>query len=175
MSRADRSNALSTLSVAIQAAALGLICVLISLLSFDLGGFKASFMFLPLTVLFYWPRRSAYASSLWTAGLIGLMQDLMSGGPLGLWTLTFVILFILIDPTVRRVRYGFLSQWILFGCLIGAGVISVFILGAITLGQWPSVGALMLNALVGVMTFPLLFIAHGLFHQLSGDSDERRA
>lgn len=175
MSRADSSNALSTLSIALQAAALGLICVFISLLSFELAGVKASFMFLPLTIIFYWPRRSSYASSVWTAGFIGLMQDLFSGGPLGLWALTFIILFIIIDPTVRRTRFGFFSQWLLFCCLIGAGAVSVFVLGAITLGQWPNMGALLVNALVGVSMFPILYIAHGLFHQLSGDSGERRA
>ena len=159
------SNTLTALSIALQAAGFGSIGILLSLLNLNVIGQSANFIFLPLAILFYWPRGSSYVSSLWTIFFLGLLHDLASGGPLGLWTLTLVILFIIIDPTVRHARYSFASQWIVFSLLILSGAFVSSVLSFMSLRVWPQFGTSLLNVGLVIAVFPGLHALHKLVSQ----------
>lgn len=167
-------NALQTVSIALQTLALGILLVCMSLANVTLGTISISMMFLPAALLFFWPKNSKFAPAIATALIIGLFQDLVSGGPLGLWTLTYTALFIIIDPTVRQSRGGLLSQWSVFVLLMACVALLTFILGRLSMSAAPNIAAMLLNAGAVIIAFPLMFGLRRFIYQVSGRDDVLR-
>ena len=161
-------NALQSFSVVLQTLALGTVLVCLSLLHIEIGKLGVSLMFVPAAILFFWPLQSRFSPAVWSAALIGLLQDLVSGGPLGLWTLIYTVLFIIIDPTVRRVRGGLWNQWLIFAFLITATACLYWLLGKITAGGPPDYLALAMNALFVMACFPMMFGFRLFIYRASG-------
>ncbi len=167
-------NALQTLSIALQALGLGVMLICISLLNISVGAVSVSLMYIPVALLFFWPRYSKFAPSVWVALIIGLLQDLASGGPLGLWTLTYTALFVIIDPTVRRSRGGLSSQWSVFAVLVLASATLTWIFGRLSMGVRPNLTVMGLNAGAVIALFPALFFLRRFIYQVSGRDDVLR-
>ena len=167
----EAGNSLQTASVALQTLALGAVLVCFSLLHISLGGRTIRFEFIPLALLFFWPRNSRFGPAIWAVLAIGLLQDLVSGGPLGLWTLTYTILFVVIDPTVRRSRGGLLSQWSVFALLIATGATLMGLLGWASVGEKPGMWALCINGAAATALFPVLFGLRKFVYQVTGRND----
>ncbi len=161
-------NTLQSLSVVLQTLAFGCVLICLSLLHVSVGSLNVSMMFLPVAILFFWPRQSRYSPAVWSAAAIGLLQDLVSGGPLGIWMLVYTLLFILIDPTVRRVRGGLFSQWSIFAFLIFSTAVLYGLLGRVSAGAPPDYRALAFNALLVVLCFPLMFALRLFLYRASG-------
>ena len=167
----DAGNSLQTASIALQTLALGVMLVCFSLMHISVAGRTIGFEFIPLSLLFFWPRNSRFGPAIWAVLAIGLLQDLVSGGPLGLWTLTYTLLFVVIDPTVRRSRGGLWSQWSVFAILIATGATLIGLLGGLSLGEAPGLGALCTDAVATAALFPVLFGLRKFFYQISGRRD----
>jgi len=161
-------NALQSVSVVLQALALGAVLVCLSLLHISIGTLSLSLMFLPTAILFFWPQQSRFSPAVWSVLLIGLFQDLVSGGALGLWALIYTFLFIVIDPTVRAVRGGLFSQWSLFAFLIMVTACFYWILGMAGAGAPPDYLALALNAVLVIICFPAMFALRLFMYRASG-------
>lgn len=168
------SNSFESLSLAMQSFGMGAILAYVSLIHVSAFGASVSLCFLPVVILFFWPPNSRFGPSIWAALSIGLLQDLMSGGPLGLWTLIYTILFVLIDPTVRRPRGGLWPQWALFCTLIGAAVTLYILLGWASVGDPPDYWALGRNALAVIFLFPAIYRFRKFVYQISGREDRLR-
>lgn len=165
------TNTLQTLSLVLQTLALGILLVCGSLIHIRFGSVSVSLMYLPAALLFFWPRNSGYAPAVTVALMVGLFQDLVSGGALGIWTLTYTALFIVIDPTVRRSRGGLISQWSLFAVLIFTVACLSGVLGRLSSDISANYVAVILNAVSVILMFPLLFGLRRFIYQLSGRSD----
>ncbi len=101
MAGIETSSVLRSRNIAFQGFLFLILTSVIALLEFRIGAIHLSFLAIPLAVIFLWPRGSEPALS---AGLIvfgGLLFDLASGGPLGLWPLLYLITFMVIRPNKR--------------------------------------------------------------------------
>ena len=86
-----RADGLATLLRAATPTLLGLVGVLLLAVPLRLFGGLAPTPILPLVVVFFW---SVYAPSYLPAAsvfLIGVSQDFLSGGPLGLWPAVYLV------------------------------------------------------------------------------------
>jgi len=159
-----------SISLSLQGLVIGIVLVFPALLSMDIGRVNFGFNFLPIAVIYYWPRAASYTWSLLCVFLLGLFYDMASANTLGMWALAFLVLFMVLDgvPTVKkgfgRTITGFTLS--LLFCLV-----IVLLIGWISMGKLPPVGTLLLNAIASVAIFPIIYWAYNAFNIIRGPSD----
>jgi len=147
--------------------------ILFSGLSVNIMGRTVSFIVLPLIAIFLWPRLDNPIASIVLILLFGLLLDIISAGPLGLWPLVFLTIFTLFRPHLRLKRHQFgpsFGQW--FGALT-LSVVLAFFLGWFALEQRPDITALLMNAAAAIIAFPLVYGLRHVGAQLLTDADGR--
>lgn len=131
--------------------------VLAGLVPLHLPAFGAVAPALALMAVYYW---GIHRPDLFPAILsfaIGLLQDLLSGGPVGLNALIFVLTHrIVLSQRRHFVSTTFLMLWWGFAMVaLGAAILSWFAVSALTFAVVP-LRPLLLQAAVTVGLFPLL-------------------
>ncbi len=165
MSEKETAYRINSFSRALLGFVVGVVLVFFALTNFDFGTLHISLMFLPVGAIFYWPVKSSYSLSLILIFLLGLFQDIVSGSPLGVWTLSYLCLF-MVAASIARTKHSFSKGLAGFAVSIGFIFILVYIFGYIALGQWPNISSLLTSAVATLITFPLIFWAHSLFSSL---------
>jgi rod shape-determining protein MreD len=101
---------------------------------------------------------------------LGALEDLLSGGAMGIWALSFVVAYALVDR--ERDSFAGLSG---IGAILGfAAAVSLvgtvaFVIVAVTYGHFTPLGPVMLQAaLTIVLYFPGLWLLNLLHHRLIG-------
>jgi rod shape-determining protein MreD len=168
---AGESNRLAGVSVALRGGLIGGLLVVLSQLHINFMGYSASLMFLPLAIIYFWPSGANYSASLWMAAGLGLLQDLTGGGPLGLWMLSYAILFIVINPTTRKMGSGMAVHWVFFIVLVGATSALTMALGRISLGQTPNAINMLINGTLISVLFPVIYWVRLFTRQITGADD----
>ena len=115
--------------------------------------------FLPLITLFIWSIRHPRYVAPWLIFMVGLFQDFLTGGILGIWALSYLIAF-----SIARIREEdssgeiLLRLWARFAALTAIAVIVALLVGSLALGQGRLVGFqdLMIQATLTLLLFPLL-------------------
>ena len=168
MSTVEAANTLQAFTKALQGMVLGMILAYAGLLVIDTGAVKFGFVFLPLISIVLWPTRASRSWSMVGVFFIGLFYDLISGGPLGLWALCYLVLFFIIGESIRS-GLGFLKSfwWYIFSIGITIGLLFVF--GRLFLGIWPRWQELVTDAFASVLVFPLVFWARSFVRAFSPD------
>lgn len=111
--------------------------------------------FVPLIVLFIWSvRHPAYVPP-WLIFLTGLLLDLLTGGPLGLWALSYLIAF-----TIARLRSTEPSarEYVLlvarFSVLTAIATMVAWTAGSLSIGQPADPTSLVTEAVITLIVFP---------------------
>ncbi len=112
---------------------------------------------LALMAVYYW---SIYRPDLLpavAAFAAGLLFDLLSGGPLGLFALVFVVVQA-IAATQRRFFLGkvFPVEWLGFLLVTLGAFIVMWILGSIYIGGFVKLGSLAIQALLTISLYPVM-------------------
>ncbi len=76
----------------------GILGALIYAAPIGLGGIDVPMPWLPLLPVFFWGLLRPDLGRAVSAFAIGLFQDFVSGGPLGLWAITYLVAFAAIAP-----------------------------------------------------------------------------
>ena len=160
-------------TLALQGLIRALILICFSLLSVTIGGVYIGFALLPVTAIYLWPFRAHYAWSMWAVLFAGLVQDMVSGGPLGMWAIINCILFLILDPASNQSKLGFLGHWGAFFLFLMTGLVLAFILARISLGQWPIFGSILLQGFIAFTAFPIVYGFDRFFSHLLIQSDVR--
>ena len=161
----ERST-LSLIARAIAPTLLGLLGVLVLATPLRLFEGSVPTPLLPLVVIYFWtiygpgfvPSVSTFA--------IGLTQDLMLGGPIGVWT----IVYLLTQYAVLSQRDYFLGReqhvvWLGFAITaFGAGLL-VWGQMSLLIGSWAPIAPLGWQMLVTVFFYPVIAIAFSQFHR----------
>jgi len=159
-----------SISLSFQGLVIGMILVFPAMLSMDIGNAHFGFSFLPVTVLYFWPRAASHTGSLLSVFLLGAFYDMVSANTLGMWALAFLIVFLVLDnaPTVTtglgRAIVGFILS-------LGLCFFVVLLVGWILEGQLPQVGTMFLNAVATIMVFPIIYWAYNTFNIVRGSSN----
>lgn len=158
-----RAEGLSRLAKAATPTVLGLVGVLLLALPLRLAQGVVPTPVLPLVVVFFW---SIYGPSYLPAGgifVIGLLQDFLTGGPLGLWPAVYLI-----------VQYIALSQrsyfagrdqgvvWLGFAFAAAVAAIILWLVMSLMSGALLPVGGLFAQMVATVALYPVF--AAGFSH-----------
>jgi len=111
---------------------------------------------LPLIVLYIWSvRRPSFVSPA-VIFFVGLLQDLLSGGPMGVWAFSYLVAFGLarhrdadgagLDPIPASARFAALAA-IAFAC--------AWVTGSAALGRVAGGGALLVEGVFTILIFPV--------------------
>jgi cell shape-determining protein MreD len=158
-----------SISLSFQGLVIGIVLVFPALLSMDIGGVYFGFNFLPVAVLYYWPRAASHTWSLLSVFLLGVFYDMASANTLGMWTLAFLVVFMVLDST-GNVKTGFGRAMVGFTMSLGLCLVIVLLIGWMSMGQLPQVGTLLLNAVATIAIFPIFYWVHNIFSYVRAPS-----
>lgn len=150
-----------------------LLLTLISTLSVNIAGRSIAFIFLPLIGICLWPRTESSILSIIAILIFGLLLDLLSGGPLGLWALIFLTVFAVFRPHQRLKPHSFKTAFLLWFAILGFGLVSLYFLGWFAIRNKPELTVLLYQALLAIVFFPAIYGIRHLGRHVFSDSDVR--
>lgn len=172
MIRRGEVSDMQSLSLALQGTiGTGVLCFF-SLVNLHGFGLLLTAIFLPLAGLYLWPYRAHFGWSLFGVWLCGLLQDVLTGGTIGLFGLLYVMIFTLTNPTERQFAPGLLRHMIFFMLLLLPVMLLVWLLSAVALGQFASLLRIGVEALWTLALFPLVYAARQFIRHIYTDEDE---
>jgi len=148
-----------------------LVLTVLSVLSIDIFGRNVSFLFLPLMAVFLWPRVGTPIASIVFILLFGLLLDILSAGPLGLWALIFLSVFALFQPHMRLKPQTFASAYKMWFLVLAFALVAAYLLGWLSVNRQPDVWTLVYQGAASVILFPLVYGLRHLGKSLFSDSD----
>lgn len=145
---------------------LGLAGVLVLVLPLRLGEGALPTPIIPLVVVFFWSIYSPDFMPSPSVFLIGLLQDLLTGGPLGLWAMVYLVT----QFVVTSQRSYFLGReqkvvWLGFVlAAVGASLILWLVMSLMSGGLLP-LRALAGQVFVTILIYPVFGLAFRELHQ----------
>ena len=136
---------------------LALICVLISLIPFGLVTHWLVFPALTLTAIYFWAINQPSLLPPIVIFMIGLLQDFLSGGPIGLWAFVYLVAFaavlsqrnILHAQPFPMLWAGFLMMALMVGVIL-------WLVGSFYYSQALNVVPIMLQVVVTALVYPVM-------------------
>ncbi len=138
----------------------GLFAVLLFATPLQLFDMAVPMPLFPLMVVYYWVMLRPSLMSPLVIFLIGLFQDFLSGGPIGLWALSYLLVAALISTQRGIFAWrGRATLWAGFAiaAILAAGI--SWLAARIALGAAPSGGALFSETLSTIVAFALVMPA----------------
>lgn len=160
---------------AMQGLALGLCLVIVSGIDFDFPGFVVSAIFIPAGAIYLWPYRADYGLSVVSALAIGLYQDIATGQPLGIFALSYALLYALTNPALQMMPKSKNANAAIFALWICGLIGLTSILGMMTIGQVPSFLLLAASGVLSLVMFYGLIWVRDYRTALTGRADPRRS
>jgi rod shape-determining protein MreD len=156
-----------------QLAPLLLTLLLMGLLAVPLGlrNFGALSPLLALTAVFYWSVHAPARLGPVAVAILGLVQDILAGTPLGL----HMALYLAVAFAARRQRQGLLAHsfWVLWGsfALVVAGVaLLLWLLYSLAYQTMLPLTPALVQAGLTLALYPLLATLYGWLERLSGEA-----
>ncbi|MFQ5562104.1 MAG: rod shape-determining protein MreD [Parvularculaceae bacterium] len=162
----DRAEGLSRLAKAATPTILGLFGVIALALPLRLAEGHAPTPILPLVVVFFWSIYGPNYLPALSVFFVGLLQDLLTGGPLGLWPAVYLST----QYIVLSQRSYFLGReqrvvWLGFAlAAVNAGVMVWLVMSLMSSVLLP-IGDLALQMLATVAIYPLFGVAFSHLHR----------
>lgn len=109
-----------------------------------------------LASLFFWAMNGPSFMPPWAVFLVGLVQDLLSGTPLGFWVVLYLLAhgFTLTQRVFFRGRTG-IGAWLGFALVTMLVAIAAWLMGMAIYERWLDPSPLALQALVTLVSYPL--------------------
>ena len=170
MSQKESKNQIQSISLALQGLLLGVLLIYPALLSLSIFGVRFGFVFLPVVAIYYWPRQASYSWSLICVFSLGLLYDLISAGPFGVWTLSLLALYLVLS-TGESIKTGLMRGVLGYTLCVAFIFALVSIIGRVFVGHWPILSALFLNAVTSIAVFPLLYWLRSIAKIVRGSSE----
>ena len=150
-----------------------LFLVILSALNVNIMSQSISLLFLPLIGVCLWPRIESPVISIVAVLLFGLLVDVVSAGPLGLWALIFLAVFAIFKPYQRLKPHSFATAFRSWCFVLLLAFLVSYLLGWFALKSRPDILALLLQALTAFLLFPLIYGLQYIGTYLLSDSDMR--
>ena len=148
-----------------------LVLTAFSVLSINIFGRTVSFLFVPLIAVYLWPRVETPIASIVFILVFGLLLDLLSAGPLGLWALIFLSVFTLFGSHRRLKPHKFMSAFRLWIGALGFALASAFLLGWFAMSRQPDIWPLVYQAVAAIFLFPFVYGARNLGRNLLSSNE----
>ncbi|MDA0368258.1 MAG: rod shape-determining protein MreD [Proteobacteria bacterium] len=136
---------------------LALLFVLLTLAPYNFPGSAQLMPPLALMAVFHW---GVYRPDLLPAPLafvLGLLQDILSGGPLGMWAAMFFLVLVVMTYQ-RRFFLGkkFVVEWLGFALVTPVVFFAIWLIGSFYVGAFVDPGALVVQAVVTAAFYPVM-------------------
>ncbi len=121
---------------------------------------------IPLVIVFFWSIYGPNYLPALSVFLIGLLQDLLTGGPLGLWAGVYLVA----QFVVMSQRSYFMGReqkvvWLGFALVAAGASVILWLVMSLMSGVLLPAGALLFQMLATVMIYPLFGVAFGELHR----------
>ncbi|MEL7490877.1 MAG: rod shape-determining protein MreD [Pseudomonadota bacterium] len=162
----QRADSLSRIAKASTPTVIGIFGVLLLALPVRLAEGLIPTPLLPLVVVFFWSIYGPNYLPSVSVFFIGLLQDLLSGGPLGLWP----AVYLLTQYVVLSQRSYFQGReqrvvWIGFAFAATSAALILWMVMSLMRGELLPVGALVGQMMTTVATYPLFAAAFSHLHR----------
>lgn len=147
-------------------AALALVLVMLANVPVSFTGGLLPAPALALATIYFWVLVRPDLMPPFIVLMIGLMEDLLSGGPPGLWTAGFLAAYALTDRQ-REIFAGLAGAGALVGfagAMLLAGA-TAYVLATVIYLRWAPVAPLLLESVSTVVFYPLVAFAMGWVHR----------
>lgn len=143
-----------------------LLLVLIFLMSKHSGGLSRFMPILPLIPVFYWGMMQAREMPYWFVFLLGLVMDAVTGVPMGLSSLLYIMLLALLHTQRKFIhKEGFVIKWAYFALVLAVIASLNWILLSVFYGRAATLGPAFLQWLLTVCCYPIFHrLFDGLYH-----------
>ncbi len=169
MNTAEHISDLQAFSSALQGFVMGVVLMYFGLINITIFGHVYQLTFLPVLAVVLWPRQASYSWSLGFVFLLGLLMDMSSGGVLGVWAFTLLVLFLILGGGLKHV-YGFVHVISVYILSLVIVMISLLLLGRLAIGQWVSVFSMIGDSVFCILVFPVAYWFYKLVDGFSGVS-----
>ena len=132
------------------------VIVLLANISLNIFGFSLPFLFIPLGVIYFWPRGAEPDLTYLMLFLCGLFLDFLSGSSPGVWAMIFLLGWSVTRPYLYSKEVGLFLFWLSFS--VWMGILALLFL---VLGYWGreniAYGNVLLQLTVAITVFPILY------------------
>lgn len=134
-----------------------MLLIMIGMVPLQMPNFAPVVPAMALIAVYYWVVHRPDLMPLWAIFLIGLFQDLLSGGYVGVGILALLVVHIVID-TQRRffARASFQLLWIMFAVVAAIAIYFMWLLNCILQGEFLEAGPALFQFLTTVAVYPCL-------------------
>lgn len=109
---------------------------------------------IPLITLYIWAvRRPRYVSP-WLLFIAGLLQDLLIGGPMGVWALAYLVAFAIARPREEEGGGEIGPMSIRFAVLTLIALVIAWAAGSVALGQPAATADVVTEGILTIILFP---------------------
>lgn len=113
---------------------------------------------LTLIAIYYWSVFRPDLMPVWAVFVIGVLQDVISGGPLGMTALLLIFVRQLVTLQGRKfLERDFLFNWLIFSFIAAAFGVSAWILASFYLGTSSLFFSILGQTFLTIAIFPLLY------------------
>ena len=149
----------------------GVLCIL-SLMSVNGRPLIYPFILVPTFAIYLWPQGANPIVSLIGVVLVGFWLDHISFGPMGLWALTWLLLFLIYRPDTRAKPKGFMGQFAgAITALLAVTVFQIFI-GKLILSRPFDLSAAIVSVSTACLIFPLFYFVREYFARSYGNRED---
>jgi rod shape-determining protein MreD len=137
--------------------AMTLLLIMIGMVPLQIPDMAPVIPSMALIAVYYWAVHRPDLMTVWAIFAVGLFQDLLSGGHLGVGILALLMVHAVID-TQRRffVRSSFQALWILFALVAAAALYLMWLLNCLLQGVFLEVQPVVFQYLTTVAAYPCL-------------------
>lgn len=157
MAAVEQTHQLKSRSFALQGAFFTLLLTLFGIQSLDLFGLNFTLIFVPIISIYLWPRSADPIYSYIGLFIVGIWFDFIKGGALGVFSLIFLVSFLIFRPHKRSKNPPLTIAWAEFciWMLVPFGLIVVLDVFQSDLSA--NFGSLIRALIVAILVFPVLF------------------
>lgn len=159
MNDLEAVNQLQSFSLALQGLLAAIIAILLAQSSVQIGDVLIGFYFLPALVIVFWPARASYSWTIFFWFLLGLLHDVISNGPFGVWSLSYLLAYIVLGGGVP-VKSRFSAAFLRFIICISVMTIVSFLAADIVSGAaFPNIAGVLSSLAFVTVLFPIVYFS----------------
>ena len=148
-----------------------IILFLLFLTNLPYGSPEIIFLIPPLALvgIFHWGIYRPDLLPRWLVFFIGILQDVMSGGILGIWSLIYLLIHTIMKSQ-RKFFFGraFIIEWYSFSVVVFFVYFVIWVIGILFYGVIESSNILIGQSIITIFIYPLLTWFMGKTRQLVG-------
>jgi len=173
MAFVETANITRSRSFALQGFLFVLTLIPFALIDFRAATVSISGLWIPLIGVYIWPKSAETSSSTVLIFLSGILLDLLSDSPTGMWALVFVLTFLIIRPNKRGTNVSRQLLWsgfVIWSAVVALGFLAM---GAMSDTQTLSWRPMIMQLVVAGLVFPIISAGAQFARRIATDPADR--